>query len=121
MDDEKWDDHLKSADFFDVAEYPVMTFKSTQVKVSDDDAADIIGDLTLLGVTKPVTLHVRFNKAGVHPFSGKYVAGFSAHASVKRSDFGMDYGLPGVSDDVEIRLEVEGIRDDLAGEGVTNL
>ncbi|MCB1681162.1 MAG: polyisoprenoid-binding protein [Rhodospirillales bacterium] len=110
MDDQKWDDHLKSADFFDVEKFPTMTFKSTNVEVTGDDTANITGDLTLLGVTKPVTLAVKHNKSGKHPFGDKYVSGFSATATIKRSDFGMKYGLPLLGDDVDIHIEVEGDR-----------
>lgn len=120
MDDEKWDAHMKSADFFNIEKYPTMHFKSTAVHVTGDHSADMTGDMTILGITKPVTLSVTYNKAGVHPFSGKYVAGFSARAVIKRSEFGMDYGLPGVGDDVEIRLEIEGIRKEFGHEGQVN-
>lgn len=120
MDDDKWDAHMKNADFFNVEEFPVVTFKSTETKVTGDNTANITGDLTMLGVTKPVTLSVVHNKSAVHPFSGKYVAGLSGAATIKRSDFGMKYGLPGVADDVEIRLEVEGVREELGGEGTQN-
>jgi len=109
MDDEKWDDHMKNKDFFNVEKFPEMTFKSTAVKVTGENTAEVIGDLTLLGVTKPVTLNVTHNKTDFHPYSGKMVSGFSATAQLKRSEFGMTYGLPGVGDDVEIRIEVEGI------------
>ena len=110
MDDKKWDDHMKNKDFFDVENYPTMTFKSTKIDVTGDNTANITGDLTLLGTTKPVTMAVTHNKSDKHPFGGKYVSGFSATAKLKRSEFGMTYGLPGVADDVEIRIEVEGVR-----------
>ncbi len=110
MDDEKWDTHMKNKDFFDVENHPTMTFKSTAIEVTGENTAKISGDLTLLGVTKPVILDVTHNKSGVHPFSGKYVAGFSGATTIKRSEFGMTYGIPGVGDDVEVRLEVEGVR-----------
>ena len=110
MDDEKWDAHMKNEDFFDVEKFPTMLFKSTKIEKTGSKTAHIIGDLTILETTKPVTLNVTFNKAGVHTFNQKYVAGFSATATVKRSDFGIKYGLPLIGDDVEIRLEVEGIR-----------
>tara|TARA_B100001989_G_scaffold246381_2_gene217215 strand:+ start:779 stop:1402 length:624 start_codon:yes stop_codon:yes gene_type:complete len=110
MDDEKWDAHMKNEDFFNVEKFPEMTFKSTGVNVTGDNTAEITGDLTLLGVTKPVTLNVTHNKSDKHPFSGKFVSGFSATANLKRSEFGMNYGLPAIGDDVEIRIEVEGIR-----------
>ncbi len=110
MDDEKWDSHMKNEDFFNVEQFPSMTFKSTDIKLTGEKTAEFTGDLTLLGVTKPVTLNVTYNKSGKHPFSGKFVSGFSATSSLKRSDFGMTYGLPAIGDEVELRIEVEGIR-----------
>jgi len=111
MDHEKWDAHLKNADFFNVEKFPTMTFKSTGIEVAGENTAKIMGDFTLLGVTKPVTLDVTHNKSGKHPFSGKYISGFSASTTIKRSEFGMNYGLPGVGDDVTVMLEVEAVRD----------
>lgn len=112
MDDKKWDDHMKNEDFFNVEKYPSMTFKSTNIEVTGEKTAKITGDLTILETTKPVTLDVTFNNAGQHPFGNKYVAGWSATTSIKRSEFGMNYGLPNVGDDVEIRIEVEAVRQD---------
>ncbi len=112
MDDEKWDDHLKNADFFHVEKYPEMTFKSTAIEVTGENTGKVTGDLTLLGVTQPVVLDVTFNKADTHPYSGKFVAGFSGSTTIKRSEFGMEYGLPAVGDEVTVRLEVEGVRVD---------
>lgn len=120
MDDEKWDDHMRNEDFFHVEKYPTMEFKSTDIKVTGENTADITGDLTLLGVTKPVTLHVTHNKTGQHPMNGKMISGFSGHATIKRSEFGMEYGLPMIGDDVEIRLEVEAERQEQGGEGTGN-
>ena len=120
MNDEAWNTHMKSADFFNVEKFPTMTFKSTAIKVTGEDTADMTGDLTLLGVTKPVMLHVKHNSSAKHAFSGKYVSGFSATGSLKRSDFGMGYGLPAVGDEVEIRIEVEGIREEAEGESPAN-
>ncbi len=107
LNDDKWNDHMKNADFFDVEKFPAMTFKSTKVEVTGEDTAKITGDLTLKGVTKPVVLDTKLNKAGNHPMAGKPWAGFSATTSIKRSDFGMTYGLPAVGDEVKIVLEVE--------------
>lgn len=112
MDHEKWDAHMKNEDFFDVEKYPDMTFKSTAVKVTGDNTADITGDLTIFDQTHPVTLHVTHNKSGKHPFNGKYVAGLSAHTVIDRSKWGMTYGLPLMSPHIDIRLEVEGYRSD---------
>lgn len=114
MDDEKWDEHMKSADFFNVTEFPNMTFKSTAVEVTGEKTANITGDLTLLGVTKPVTLTVEHRKSGKSPFGNEYKAGFRAKGSLKRSDFGMNYGLPNVGDEVQIQIEVEAVRDEPA-------
>ncbi len=114
MDDKPWDDHMKNADFFNVEQYPAMSFKSTSIQVTGENTADITGDFTLLGVTKPVTLKVVHNKSDKHAFSGKFVAGFSASAVIKRSEFGMNYGLPMVGDDVNVMIEVEGIRNEPA-------
>ncbi len=112
MDDTKWDDHMKNQDFFNVEAFPTMTFKSTRVDVTGDNTADIHGDLTILGVTKPVVLKTVHNKSGEHPYSKKMVAGFSATTTIKRSEWGMNYGLPAVGDDVEIRIEVEAVKQD---------
>ena len=110
MNHDKWNEHLKNADFFNVEKFPTMTFKSTNVTVTGDHTADVTGDLTILGITKPVVLKVVHNKTDKHPFSGKMATGFSATAMVKRSDFGMGYGLPAVGDDVHIRITVEATR-----------
>lgn len=108
MDDATWDDHLKAKDMFNVAEFPTMTFKSTKVDMTGDKTAKLTGDLTLIGVTKPVILDVTFNKCGEHPFSKKHTCGFSARGSLKRSEWGMMKGIPMLGDDVELRIEVEG-------------
>ena len=116
MGDAKWDEHMKGPDFFDVGRYPDMTFKSTQVVVTGDNTADVTGDLTILGVTKPVTLKVVYNKSGVLPMNDKmFVAGFSATGKIKRSDFGMTNGIPLVGDDVDLYLEVQGNQEGYAG------
>ena len=112
MDDEAWDKHMKNEDFFNVAEYPTMAFKSTSIEVTGEDTAKITGDLTILDVTKPVTLDVKMNGVGKSPMGNDYKAGFSATANIKRSEWGMTYGLPNIADDVEIRIEVEAVRDE---------
>jgi polyisoprenoid-binding protein YceI len=110
MGTEKWNDHMRNEDFFNVEKYPTMTFKSTAIEITGDNTAKITGDLTILETTKPVTLDVVFNKAGKSPFGEEYKAGFSATTSLKRSDYGMTYGLPMVGDEIEIMLEVEAVR-----------
>lgn len=104
---EKFDEHLKSADFLDTAQYPTATFKSTAVEVTGEKTAKITGDLTLHGVTKPVTLNMTLNKIGVNPISNKKTAGFSGDIILKRSDFGIDKYVPNVSDEVTMHIEAE--------------
>lgn len=103
----KLDDHLKDADFFDVAKYPEATFKSTKIETTGDKAGKITGDLTLHGVTKPVTLDVTFNGGAPNPFSKQFTLGFSGTAMIKRSDFGISAFLPQVGDNVALRIEAE--------------
>lgn len=112
MDSEAWEKHLKNEDFFNVEKFPTMAFKTTKVVKTGDKTAQVTGDFTLLGVTKPITLEVTLNNSGIHPYSKSYAAGFSATGTIKRSDFGMEYGLPGVGDDVSLNIQVEGIRQD---------
>ena len=106
------DDHLRSPDFFNAAEFPEIKFESTGVTKSGDTNGTVTGNLTLLGVTKPVTLDVTFNKVGPHPnpqMAGVEVAGFSGKTSIQRSEFGMAGMVPAIGDEIEIWLEVEGL------------
>lgn len=95
------DAHLKRADFFDMEKFPEGKFVSTSVKANGKNAT-ITGNLTLRGVTKPVTLNATFTGGGPHPMSKKPNVGFSATTTVKRSEFGISYGIPMVSDDVAL-------------------
>ncbi|MGC4251146.1 MAG: YceI family protein [Sphingobium sp.] len=97
------DTHLMKPEFFDSAKFPKATFVSTGVKVDGDDA-EIAGNLTIKGITKPVTLDADFYGAGMHPMTKKENIGFTATATVKRSDFGMSYGVPMVGDAIELRI-----------------
>ena len=105
------DAHLQTADFFDTANHPVATFVSRTVTVDagDPSEATVVGDLTLRGVTRPVTMAVEFNQAGPS-MGGAYRAGFDGQATIKRSDFGVDYALPVLGDDVTLHIEGEFIR-----------
>lgn len=104
---DKFDEHLKSADFFDVAQYPQITFKSTSVTIDGPAAAKVAGDLTIKGVTKPLTLDVKINRAADDDFAKGYKLGFSGKTAIKRSDFGVDKYTPFVGDDVAIVVEAE--------------
>lgn len=101
------DNHIKSADFLDVAKFPQATFKATSVKVTGEKTADITGDFTLHGVTKPLVIHATFNQAGVNPVDKKYSLGFAGTAVVKRTDFGVKTYAPYVGDDVTLQIEAE--------------
>lgn len=103
----KFDDHLKSKDFFNVEKSPAAKFVSTKVEKTGDKTAKLTGDLTLNGITKPVTLDVTLNKQGEHPMMKKKAVGFSATAQIKRSDFGITYGIPNVPDEVDLEIQAE--------------
>ncbi len=106
----KRDEHLRSPDFFNAKEFPKVTFKSTKIEKTGDKTGKLHGDLTMLGVTKPVVLDVTFNKDGVSPASKLETAGFSARGTVKRTDFGMKYGAPAVGDDIQLLIEIEAVK-----------
>lgn len=103
----KMTDHTNNKDFFEVEKFPTITFTSTKIEKTSATQGKIHGDLTLHGVTKPVVLDTTFNNGGQHPFLKKYALGFSATTTIKRSDFGMNYGIPMVSDDVPVAIETE--------------
>ena len=97
---------LMSPDFLNVAEFPEMTFKSTSVEKTGDKTGTVTGELTLLGVTKPVTMDVTFNKVAPNPFNNnRPTAGFEAHTVIKRSDFGMKAAIPSIGDEVDISID----------------
>ncbi|QGP80695.1 YceI family protein [Sphingobium sp. CAP-1] len=100
----KLDEHLMKPDFFDNAKFPTATFVSTSVKPDGATGATISGNLTIKGVTKPVTLDAELYGAGVQPMSKKENVGFVATTTIKRSDFGMGYAVPIVSDAVELKI-----------------
>jgi len=102
----KWDQHIKTEGFFDLANHPEITFVSTDISQITDGYGTLTGDLTIKGVTKPFTLTGTVNKVGKHFSSGVDMFGISATGSLKRADFGVDKYLP-VGADVDIMVEVE--------------
>ncbi|WP_210398300.1 YceI family protein [Motiliproteus sediminis] len=104
----KRDDHLRSPDFLDVNQFPTLTFKSSSYQGNDAKGV-ITGDLTLHGVTKEVSFEVEKVGEGKDPWGG-YRNGFVASTTINRSDFGVSYFIPGVTDATEITLFIEGIR-----------
>ncbi len=103
----KFDEHLRSADFFDAAKYPNVTFKSTGVEAAGEGKLKVKGDLTIKDKTRPVVLDVRLNKVAEHPMSKQPTIGFDATTTVKRSEFGVDKYAPNVSDEVTLRITTE--------------
>jgi polyisoprenoid-binding protein YceI len=96
--------HLKKADFFDIGKYPTATFRSTKVEPQGDRQARISGDLTLHGTTKPVVLDATFTGAGANPMNKAFTVGFEAKTTINRSDFGITYVVPLVSDEVILNI-----------------
>ncbi len=103
----KLDEHLKSADFLNVAKFPTAKFKSTEITTSGKTFAKIKGNLTLLGITKPVTLETKLIKIGTNPINQQKTMGFYATTTLKRSDFGMNFGLPGIANLIKIEINLE--------------
>jgi polyisoprenoid-binding protein YceI len=101
------DEHLKKPDFIDADKYPTVTFKSTKVQAAGGNKYKVTGDLTVHGVTKPVTLDATLNKSGDHPMTKTPTVGFDATATLKRSDFGMGAYVPNVSDEIKVRITTE--------------
>jgi len=108
------DNHLRSADFFDVENHPKLTFKATKIVKTGDGEYDVTGDLTIRGVTRSETFKVTFEGSGKDPW-GNHKAGFSAEGTIKRSDYGLTWnaaletGGVLVGDDVKIHIEVEAV------------
>ena len=106
----KLDEELKGQDFLDTAKYPTITFTSTKVEKSGENGLKITGDLTVHGVTKPVTLDARVNKIGIFEIPGvikAQAAGFDATTVIKRSDFGVTKYVPAVSDDIPVHITLD--------------
>lgn len=110
--DAKRDEHLRSADFFDVEQFPALTFRSTKVEPAGGSDLKVTGDLTILGVTKEVVLDTEFNGQGTNPW-GQGVISYSAHTKINRKDFGLNWnaalesGGVLVSEEVKIAIEIE--------------
>jgi polyisoprenoid-binding protein YceI len=101
------DKEVKGPGFLDAAKFPTATFHATKVTVTGEKTADIAGQLTLHGVTKPVTVQAVFNQAGPNPIDKKYQLGFAGSAKIKRSDFGITSYVPAIGDEVTLTIEAE--------------
>jgi len=106
------DNHLKAPDFFDAQNHPKITFKSTKIVSKGDGVYDVTGDLTIRGVTRPVTFKVTYGGQGKNP-CGAIVAGFSGEGKINRTEFGLTWNTPLetggvlVSEDVDISFDIE--------------
>lgn len=102
------DKHIRAADFLDVGNHPYIIFKSMNVVPTGADTADLNGELTIRGITQPVTLNATLNKIGPSPFDpSKTIAGFTVTGEIDRTAFGVSYAAPAVSAIVPIKIELE--------------
>ena len=108
---EVFNGHLKGEDYFNVEKFPVITYKSSNFKFDGDKPATINGDLTIKGVTKPVTLAVTSFNCAPHPFTKKEVCGANASTRIKRSEFNAGKNAPAVSDEVTLNIAVEAVKE----------
>lgn len=104
------DKHLKGPDFFSAKEFPTMTFKATSMKASDEKNYEVTGDLTIHGVAKQVTVKLERIGTVKDPRSGKPRTGWETTFTIKRSDFGMKYGVPAIGDEVRVTVAIEGVQ-----------
>jgi polyisoprenoid-binding protein YceI len=113
-----FDESIKSAEYFNVAKFPLITFKSTEIRRLSDKTGQVMGDLTIKGITRPVALNVVWNFSGEHPLAkvnpnylDVYVSGFSATAVLRRSDWDLSLAIPLVSDEIRLSIEMELVRE----------
>ena len=109
---EKMNEHAKNADMFNVEKFPTVTYKSQNFKFEGDQLVGVEGELTMLGVTKPVSLKVDRFKCIMHPRYKREVCGANAIAEFKRTDFGLNYGTPAFAPEVRLAIQIEAIKAD---------
>lgn len=107
VDQERFEGHLNSPDLFNTAEFPSARFVATEFVAEDGQTGTMTGDLTLLGQTHPVTLNVTLNKHEPNPFSNVETAGFTATGTLNRSEWGLGYGVPKISDEITLEINTE--------------
>ena len=103
--------HIQGADYFDTARYPTIAFKSSKMAFNGDEPVSLSGDLTIKGVTKPVTLAITYFKCMPHPMLKVPACGANATATLKRSDFNMGKNVPYVGDEVTLTLAIEALKE----------
>ena len=107
---DKLEEHLRKPDFFDVSKFPTIVFKSNSGRFDGDKLVALEGQLTMHGETKPVVLQVHNFKCGNHPFTKKPLCSADVTGEIKRTDFGIKYGVPFVGDDVKLFIQVEALK-----------
>ena len=106
----KRDAHLKSPDFFNVEEFADITFVSTKLVKTGEKKAKMTGNLTMMGVTRSITLDTTLINIGANPFSKAPTAAWSARGKIKRSDFGSKYGAPAIGNEVTLIIDIEALK-----------
>jgi polyisoprenoid-binding protein YceI len=106
----KMEEHSRSKDFFNVEQFPKITYRGKISKWNGDAPAAVEGEMTLLGVSKPLNLQIHSFKCIQHPMLKREVCGADASGGFKRSDFGMKYGLPAHGDDMKVAIQIEAIK-----------
>jgi len=108
---DKLEEHIRAEHFLHASSHPIITFKGSKFNFEDERLKSVEGDLTMKGVTKPVTLNVQHFNCGNHPVNKKAMCGGEFVANIKRSDWGIKYAIPALADDVVLRINVEAYRD----------
>jgi polyisoprenoid-binding protein YceI len=106
-----FNEHIQAADYFDTANHPTITFKANRMAFRGDQPVSLVGDLTIKGVTKPVTLTITHFKCQPHPMLKVEACGANATTEIKRSDFNMGKNAPYVSDEVTLTLAIEAVKE----------
>ena len=109
--DAAFDNDLRGATWFDTDRHPKIAYRATRLRFEKDVPVEAVGELTLRGVTRPLTLTIAGAKCGTHPVSKKALCGAEVTGVLKRSDFGMNASLPSIADDVRLTIEIEAFRD----------
>jgi len=108
---DKLEEHVRAEDFLNASQFPTITFKGSQMAFDGDNLKSVTGELTLRGVSKPVTLNAQHFTCRAHPMNKKQMCGGEFTANIKRSDWGIKYAIPNLADEMLLRINVEAYRD----------
>lgn len=108
---EEWNKHMRGERFFNVERFPTLRFVAPRFHLESGQTGRVEGELTLLGVTRPVVLEMTRVKCAKHPILPKEVCGANLETILRRSDYGMTYGVPGIGDEIRIMIAVEALKD----------